>query len=154
VKSNFVENFHPNPMKKITLTALTAALCSISLIGAIAAASFAQQSTKTPATSNGNVSQEQAIEQLKLTKDQQAKLVKLRQTVMEQQISVLTPSQKEQLRLARQQGKSPDLTLTADQQTQLKAIQSAAIAKQNTILTPEQQKKLQEMNKQNAAPQK
>lgn len=151
-------------MKKLTLTALSTAICSLSLAAISIAPSFAQ-ATKTPvapktttapantnSSSSGN-SQAQAVEQLKLTKDQQAKLVKLQQTVMQKKIAVLNPTQKQQLQQAMKEGKNPSLTLTPEQQTQLKAIQSAAIAEQNKILTPEQQSKLQEMNKQNSVPQ-
>jgi Spy/CpxP family protein refolding chaperone len=154
-------------MKKFNLTALSVAICGVSIVATATAPSLAQQSTTTPPattktapattstpSSNGTNPQAQAIEQLKLTKDQQAKLVKLQQTVMQQKIAVLTPSQKEQVQLAMKQGKTPNLTLTADQQTQLKAIQAAAIAQQDAILTPEQKLKLQEINKQYTAPQK
>jgi Spy/CpxP family protein refolding chaperone len=89
-------------------------------------------------------------EQLKLTKEQQAKLVTLQKTVMQKKIAVLTPAQKEQVRVAMQQRKSPNLTLTVDQQNQLKAIQTAALAQQDAILTPEQKQKIQQMNKQSA----
>jgi Spy/CpxP family protein refolding chaperone len=89
-----------------------------------------------------------AVEQLKLTKDQQAKLVELQQAVLQQKIAVLTPSQKEQVRVAMQQGKNPNLTLTQEQQIQLKAIQSAALTQQGTILTSEQKQKLQQINNQ------
>jgi Spy/CpxP family protein refolding chaperone len=152
-------------MKKLTLTALSTALCSLSFVAISIAPSFAQ-ATKTPvapkttapapapaSTNSSSNSQAQAVEQLKLTKDQQAKLVKLQQTVMQKKIAVLNPTQKQQLQQAMKEGKNPSLTLTPDQQTQLKAIQSAAIAEQNKILTPEQQSKLQEMNKQNSVPQ-
>lgn len=150
-------------MKKLTLTAVSTALCTLSLAAISIAPSFAQATKtptaqKTPATTstpaNGNSNpQSQAVEQLKLTKDQQAKLVKLQQTVMQKKIAVLNPTQKQQLQQALKEGKNPSLTLTADQQTQLKAIQAAAIAEQNKILTPEQQAKLQEMNKQNGVQQ-
>jgi Spy/CpxP family protein refolding chaperone len=150
-------------MKKLTLTAISTALCSLSFVAISIAPSFAQ-ATKTPvtpkttapapaSTNSSSNSQAQAVEQLKLTKDQQAKLVKLQQTVMQKKIAVLNPTQKQQLQQAMKEGKNPSLTLTPEQQTQLKAIQSAAIAEQNKILTPEQQSKLQEMNKQNSVPQ-
>jgi periplasmic protein CpxP/Spy len=149
-------------MKKFALTAVSATICSLSLAVGIAAPSFAQQqpsmkspaSKTAPATPAGANTQSPSIEQLKLTKDQQAKLVKLQQTVMQKKIAVLTPSQKEQVRVAMQQGKSPNLTLTTDQQNQLKAIQTAAIAQQDAILTPEQKQKLQEINKQYTTPQR
>jgi Spy/CpxP family protein refolding chaperone len=148
-------------MKKLTLTALSTALCSLSFVALSIAPSFAQ-ATKTPVapktapaptntpTTNSSNPQAQAVEQLKLTKDQQAKLMKLKQSVAQKQIAVLNPSQKQQL----QQGQNPSSTLTPEQKNQLKAIQTAAIAEQNKILTPEQQAKLQEMNKQNAVPQR
>jgi periplasmic protein CpxP/Spy len=146
-------------MKKITLTALSTVVCSLSIAASLAAPSFAQQqptkipTTKTaPATTTpaGASSQSQAIEQLKLTKEQQTKLLELQQSVMQKKIAVLTPAQKEQLKQAVKQGKSPSLTLTPAQQTQLQAIQTAALAQQDAILTPEQKTKLQEMNKQTA----
>jgi Spy/CpxP family protein refolding chaperone len=143
-------------MKKITLTALSTVVCSLSIAANLAAPGFAQQqptktpTTKTaPATTPGGVnSQSQAVEQLKLTKDQQTKLLELQQSVMQKKIAVLTPAQKEQLKLAVKQGKPPSLSLTPAQQTQLQAIQTAAIAQQDAILTPEQKAKLVEMNKQ------
>ncbi len=152
-------------MKKLTLTAVSTAICSLSIAASVVAPGFAQQpTTATPASkttptttpttpaskaapANTNT-QSQPIDQLKLTKEQQAKLVKLQQTVMQKKIAVLTPSQKEQVRLAAQQGKSPTLTLTTEQQNQLKAIYTAALAQQDAILTPEQKRKLQEINKQ------
>ncbi len=154
-------------MKKITLTALSTVACALSIAATLAAPSFAQQQpTKTPTTKTapastpatttpaaGGNSQSQAIEQLKLTKEQQTKLLELQQSVMQKKIAVLTPAQKEQLKQAVKQGKSPSLTLTPAQQTQLQAIQTAALAQQDAILTPEQKTKLQEMNKQ-AAPQR
>ena len=69
---------------------------------------------------------------------------------MKKKIAVLTPTQKQQVQVAMQQGKSPNLTLTPTQQSQLKAIQTAAIAQQDAILTSEQKLKLQEINKQYA----
>ncbi|WP_310483035.1 hypothetical protein [Chamaesiphon sp. VAR_48_metabat_403] len=152
-------------MKKITLTALSTVVCSLSIASCLAAPSVAQQQpTKTPTTKTapattpattptGASSQSQAVEQLKLTKEQQTKLLELQQSVMQKKIAVLTLAQKEQLKLAVKQGKSPSLTLTPAQQTQLQAIQTAALAQQDAILTPEQKTKLQEMNKQ-AAPQR
>ena len=143
-------------MKKITLTALSTIVCSLSIAANFAAPSLAQQQpTKTPTTKTapattptGTNTQSQAVEQLKLTKEQQTKLLELQQSVMQKKIAVLTPAQKEQLKLAVKQGKSPSLTLTPAQQTQLQAIQTAALAQQDAILTPEQKTKLQEMNKQ------
>lgn len=141
-------------MKKITLTALSTVVCSLSIAANFAAPSFAQQQpTKTPTTKTapaGANAQSQAVEQLNLTKEQQTKLLELQQSVMQKKIAVLTPAQKEQLKLAVKQGKSPSLTLTPAQQTQLQAIQTAAIAQQDAILTPTQKAKLVEMNKQSA----
>ena len=147
-------------MKKLTLTVPTAIL-ALSIAATVAAPSFAQQPTTTtppatkaapaPATAPaGTNAQPPSIDELKLTKEQQTKLVKLQETVMQKRISVLTPSQQEQVRLAMKEGKSPSLTLTLDQQNQLKAIQTAAIAQQEAILTPAQNQKLQEINKQYA----
>jgi Spy/CpxP family protein refolding chaperone len=158
-------------MKKLNLTALSTAICSLSIAVSVAAPSFAQPQpgtmttpatqpapaganppttpgTAAPATKTapaGTSPQAQPIvEQLKLTKEQQAKLAKLERTVTQKQMSVLTPTQKEQA----QQGKAANITLTVDQQNQLKAIVTAALAQRDAILTPEQKQKLQEMNKQ------
>ncbi|WP_373538935.1 hypothetical protein [Chamaesiphon sp.] len=149
-------------MKKLTLTAASTAILGLA-IAATAAPSFAQNqpnTTTTPATkvapapTGTPAAQPPSIDQLKLTKDQQIKLSKLQQTVMQKKIAVLTPSQQQQVRTAMQQGKSPTLTLTVDQQNQLRAIQTAALAQQDAILTSEQKLKLQEINKQYAPQQK
>ncbi|PSB40401.1 hypothetical protein [Chamaesiphon polymorphus] len=154
-------------MKNFTLTAALTAICSLSMVATIVTPSFAQSPTKTPATktapatttpattapANANNAQAQAIEQLKLTKDQQEKLVKLQQTVLQKQIAVLNPTQKQQLQQAMKEGKRTNFTFTADQQTKLKAIQAEAVAQQNAILTPEQQQKLIQINKQFSTPQ-
>lgn len=145
-------------MKKLTLTAVSTAILSLSIASTVAAPSFAQPKPTTTTSPAGKVApapagtnaQPPSIDELKLTKEQQNKLVKLQETVMQKRISVLTPSQQEQVRLAVKEGKSPSLTLTLDQQKQLKAIQTAAIAQQQAILTPEQNQKLQEINKQYA----
>jgi Spy/CpxP family protein refolding chaperone len=146
-------------MKKLTLTALSTVVGTLSIAALSIAPSFAQ-TTKTPASTqtdptpstNTKTSQDRVVEELKLTKDQQTKLVKLQQTVMEKKVAVLNPTQKQQLQQALQQGKNPNLKLTADQQNQIVAIESSAITEQNKILTPEQQSKLQEMKKKNSLP--
>ena len=150
-------------MKNFTLTAVSTAICA-SLTVSVAAPSFAQQTpttnapaTTTPATKTapaGNNAQPPSIEQLKLTKDQQSKLVELQKSVMKKKIAVLTPTQRQEVQMAMQQGKSPNLTLTPAQQSQLKAIQTAAIAQQDAILTKDQKLKLQEINKQYAPQQR
>jgi len=145
-------------MKKLTLTAVSTAILSLSIAATVATPSFAQQkptTTTSPADKvapapAGTNAQPPSIDELKLTNEQQTKLVKLQETVMQKRISVLTPSQQEQVRLAMKEGKSPNLTLTLEQQNQLKAIQTAAIAQQDAILTPAQKQKLQEINKQYA----
>ena len=145
-------------MKKLTLTAVSTAILSLLIAATVATPSFAQQKPTTTTSPAGKVApapagtnaQPPSIDELKLTKEQQTKLVKLQETVMQKRISVLTPSQQEQVRLAVKEGKSPSLTLTLDQQNQLKAIQTAAIAQQDAILTPAQKQKLQEINKQYA----
>ena len=146
-------------MRKLTLTASTAIL-ALSIAATVAAPSFAQQPTTTtppatkaapapaPAPAPAGTNAPPSIEELKLTKDQQTKLVKLQQSVMQKKLAVLTPSQKEQVGIAMKQGKSPSLTLTVEQQNQLKAIQIAAIAQQDAILTPEQKQKLLKINQQ------
>lgn len=150
-------------MRKLTLTASTAIL-ALSIAATVAAPSFAQQPTTTtppatkaaPATAPApagttapaGTNAPPSIEELKLTKDQQTKLVKLQQSVMQKKLAVLTPSQKEQVGIAMKQGKSPSLTLTVEQQNQLKAIQIAAIAQQDAILTSEQKQKLLKINQQ------
>jgi Spy/CpxP family protein refolding chaperone len=139
-------------MKKFTLTALTTALCSLSIAVSLVAPSVAQQPTVAPAATPapGTNPQAQLIEQLKITKDQQDKLAKLELSVRQKNIAVLTPSQKEQLIVAKKEGKRPNFTLTDEQQKKLKAIYIAALAQQETILTPEQKQKLQNFNKQYA----
>jgi Spy/CpxP family protein refolding chaperone len=139
-------------MKKFTITALTTALCSLSIAVSLVPPSDAQQPTVAPAATpaKGPNPQAQLIEQLKITKDQQEKLAKLELSVRKKNIAVLTPSQKEQLITANKEGKRPNFTLTEDQQKKLKAIYIAALAQQETILTPEQKQKLQEFNKQYA----
>jgi Spy/CpxP family protein refolding chaperone len=133
-------------MKKLVLTALTTAICSLPMAAAFVLPSIAQQPTVAPAASTNP--QAQLIEHLKITKDQQIKLLKLEQTVRQKNIAVLTPIQKQQLRAANQQGKPPSFTLTTKQQTKLNEIFIAALAQQDAILTPEQKQKLQELSKQ------
>lgn len=147
-------------MKKLTLTALTTALCSISIVSTHVASAIAQQPAVAPAASSTatppaarppvNNPQAQLIEQLKLTKDQQLKLEKVTQNFRQKYIAVFTPSQKEQLRIAMQQGKQPGFTLTTEQETKLKSIFADASAKRDAIFTPEQKRKVQEFNKQYA----
>jgi Spy/CpxP family protein refolding chaperone len=137
-------------MKKFTLTALTTALCSLSIAVSLVAPSVAQQPTVAPAATPAPGTNPQVIEQLKITKDQQDKLAKLELSVRQKNIAVLTPSQKEQLIVAKKEGKRPNFTLTDEQQKKLKAIYIAALAQQETILTPEQKQKLQNFNKQYA----
>ena len=139
-------------MKKFALTALSTAICSLSMAVSPVAPTFAQQPAVAPAAPT--TPQPQPVDRLKLTKDQQAKLVKLGQTFMQKKMAVLTPSQKEKLAAAQQQGKAPDLGLTAAQENQLKTLYISAIAKQDAILTPEQKRTLQELNKQYAPPQR
>jgi periplasmic protein CpxP/Spy len=151
-------------MKKLTLTALTTALCSLSIVSAHVVSAVAQQPTVAPAAAPTtaptttppasrpptNNPQAQLIEQLKLTKDQQLKLEKVTQNFRQKYIEVFTPSQKEQLRTAMQQGKQPGFTLTTDQETRLKSIFASASAQRDAIFTPEQKRKVQEFNKQYA----
>ena len=139
-------------MKKFALTALSTAICSLSMAVSPVAPTFAQQPAVAPAAPT--TPQPQPVDRLKLTKDQQAKLVKLGQTFMPKKMAVLTPSQKEKLAAAQQQGKAPDLALTAAQQNQLKTLYASALAQQDAILTPEQKRTLQELNKQYAPPQR
>lgn len=151
-------------MKKFTLTTLTTALCCLTVVATHVAPTIAQQPTvapgKAPAVTPGsaptaapapaNNPQAQLIEQLQLTKDQQVKLEKVSQSFRQKYIAVFTPSQKEQLRIAMQQGKQPGFTLTADQETKLKSIFASASAQRDAIFTPEQKRKVQEFNKQYA----
>jgi flagellar biosynthesis/type III secretory pathway protein FliH len=155
-------------MKKITLTALTTALCSLSISATSVVPTLAQQPIVAPTTAPtaapsgtpaatpnaapipANNPQAQLIEQLKITKDQQIKLEKVTQTFRQKYIAVFTPSQKEQLKIAYQQGKQPGFTLTTEQETKLKAIFATASAQRDAIFTPEQKRKVQEFNKQYA----
>jgi Spy/CpxP family protein refolding chaperone len=138
-------------MKKFAVTALSSAICSLSIAVSLVAPTFAQQPTVAPAAPA--TAQPQPVDRLKLTKDQQAKLVKLGQTFMQKKMAVLTPSQKEKLAAAQKQGKAPDLALTVAQQNQLKTLYASALAQQDAILTVEQKRTLQELNKQYAPPQ-
>ena len=141
-------------MKKFAFTALTTAICAFSIVAAPSTPSLAQQPTVAPSavpTPSTNP-QSQLIEQLKITKDQQVKLAKLEQSFIQKKTAILTPTQKEQVLLAMQQGKPPALTLTATQKNQLKAIYVSALAEQDAILTPEQKLKIKELNKQYTAP--
>ena len=151
-------------MKKLTLTALTTALCSLSIASVHVVPTVAQQPTVAPATAPTGTPgaaptatptpatnpQAQLIEQLKITKEQQVKLAKLELSVRQKNIAVLTPSQKEQLIAAKKEGKPPSFTLTDEQQKKLKAIYISALGQQEAILTPTQKQKLQEFNKQYA----
>ena len=137
-------------MKKLVLTALTTAICSLSIAAALVSPSIAQPAKPAAAPTAGANPQAQLIEQLKITKEQQLKLAKLEQSVRKKNIAVLTPSQQEQLIAANKQGKAPNFTLTTEQQTKLKAIYVSAITEQNAILTPAQKRKIQELQKQYA----
>lgn len=143
-------------MKRFTITALTTALCSLSITVPLVAPSVAQQPTAAPAATPaatpaaGTNPQEQLIQQLKITKDQQEKLAKLEISVLQKNIAVLTPSQKDQLIAAKKEGKRPSFTFTDDQQKKFKAIYISALAQQETIFTPEQKQKLKDFNRQYA----
>jgi Trypsin-like peptidase domain len=75
---------------------------------------------------------------INFSEEQQAKLSKLTQSVIKKEFAIYTPAQKEQLRVAKQQGKTSSLSLTQEQQRQLKAIQIDAIRQRIDILTAEQ----------------
>ena len=151
-------------MKKLTLTALTTAVCSLSIVTTYVVPTVAQQPivapTATPSSTPGATPnaapipatnpQAQLIEQLKITKDQQIKLEKVTQTFRQKYIAVFTPTQKEQLKIAYQQGKQPGFTLSTEQESKLKAIFATATAQRDAIFTPAQKQKLQEFNKQYA----
>jgi Spy/CpxP family protein refolding chaperone len=139
-------------MKKFALTALSTAIYSLTMAISSVVPTFAQQPSVAPAAPT--TAQPQPVDRLKLTKDQQAKLVKLGQTFMQQRMAVLTPVQKQKLAVAQQQGKAPDLALTVAQQNQLKTLYASALAQQDAILTADQKRTLQELNKQYAPPQR
>ena len=61
-------------MKKLVLTALTTALCSLSIVASLVAPSIAQPATPPAASANP---QAQIIEQLKITKEQQCRQLSL-----------------------------------------------------------------------------
>jgi Spy/CpxP family protein refolding chaperone len=139
-------------MKKSTLTAVSTVICSLSIAATIIVPSFCQQATAAPVANQpaatGANPQAQLIEQLKITKTQQVKLAKVEQTVKQKIFEVLTPEQKEQVRMDMKQGKSSSLKFTAEQQTQVKAIQTVAVSERDAILTSEQKQKLQQIRKQ------
>jgi periplasmic protein CpxP/Spy len=157
VTLNCPQSFHSSPMKKITLTAITTAICSFSIATSTIMPSVAQQPSAAPTTAPttapaaaptpANNPQAQLIEQLKITKDQKIKLDKLEQNFRQKYIAIFTPSQKEQLKIAYQQGKPPGFTLSPDQETKLKAVFTSVAAERDAIFTPEQKRKLQEFNK-------
>jgi periplasmic protein CpxP/Spy len=136
-------------MKKFTLTAVSTAICALSIAATAIAPSFAQQQPTGKAAPALNNDRAQTIEQLKLSNEQKTKLAQLEQSTRQKMIGILTPKQKEQVRLDVQQGKSSKLTLTLDQQNQLRAIQTSVLAQRDAILTPEQKQKLQQLTKQN-----
>jgi Spy/CpxP family protein refolding chaperone len=150
----FNQNFHPHSMKKFALTALSTAIYSLTMAVSSVAPTFAQQPVAPVAPAAPATAQPQPIDRLKLTKDQQTKLVKLGQNFMQKKMAVLTPIQKNKLAAAQQQGKAPDLALTTAQQNQLKKLYISALAQQDAILTTEQKQTLQELNKQYAPPQR
>ncbi|WP_310424703.1 hypothetical protein [Chamaesiphon sp. VAR_48_metabat_135_sub] len=134
-------------MKKLTLTAVSIIICSLSIAATIAAPSLAQSSANKAAPA-GNNPQAQLVEQLKITQDQQTKLAKVEKTAKQKIFGVLTPAQQEQVRLDMKQGKPSSLKFTSEQQTKLKEIQTVAVAQRDAILTFEQKQKLQQLRKQ------
>jgi Spy/CpxP family protein refolding chaperone len=152
-------------MKQLNLTALSTAICSLSIAVSVAAPSFAQPQPGTmttpatkpapdaktaPAGTSPQAQPSSIDDQLKLTQKQKDDLLTLLQTVDQKKMSVLTPTQKEQVRVAKEQGKPATVALTVAQKNQLKSIVTAALAQRDAILTPEQKQKIQEMNKQSA----
>jgi S1-C subfamily serine protease len=115
----------------------------------IATAPLPTSNTSIPTTRRPDSSRSPLIETLKLTSEQQAKLAQIQEAAKQKMISVLTPSQKEQVRQDMQQRRSSNLTLTAEQQRQLNIIQADALVRRDTILTPDQRRMLKETNRRN-----
>jgi Spy/CpxP family protein refolding chaperone len=134
-------------MKKLTLTAVSTLICSLSIAATIITPSFAQ-SPANKAAPTGNNPQAQLVEQLKITQEQKTKLAKVENTAKQKIFGVLTPEQQEQVRLDMKQGKSSSLKFTTEQQAKLKEIQTVAVAQRDAILTTEQKQKLQQFRKQ------
>jgi Spy/CpxP family protein refolding chaperone len=165
-------------MQKITLTAVSAAICSASILATTAVPGFTQQPTVAPPTKTApmeqgitppaktapmergitppskadpaqrNTSPSPMAEQIKLSGEQQTKLVKLNRATSKKMNAVLTVAQKEQVKLALKQGKPPTISLTADQEVKVKEIQVSYLTQQDAILTPEQRQKVQQMRSQ------
>ncbi len=165
-------------MQKITLTAVSAAICSVSILAATAVPGFAQSPIGAPPAKTAPMEQgvtppaktapiEQGVtppakaepaqrntspapmaEQIKLSGEQQTKLVKLNRATSKKMNAVLTTAQKEQVQLALKQGKPPTISLTADQEVKVKEIQVSYITQQDAILTPEQRQQVRQMRSQ------
>jgi periplasmic protein CpxP/Spy len=94
----------------------------------------------------GKVDRERAkSNKLNLTDAQKAQRSQIRESSRQQMDAILTPEQKEKLRMARQQKQKPNLNLTEDQKAKIKAIRANTKAQIDAILTPEQRQKHQEM---------
>jgi Spy/CpxP family protein refolding chaperone len=142
-------------MHKLALTAVSTIAIALSALStpALAQTAAPAKTPQTQAAPAANNAQDRIIKELALTPDQQTKLVKLQQSTVQKAIAVLTPKQKNEVKIAMQQGKAPALTLSVDQQKKIKAIQLQAQTQQDAILTPQQKLKLQQMRQQ-STPQK
>ena len=88
------------------------------------------------------------FEQLNLTDAQKAQIQQIKQSTRQQMDAILTPQQKEQLRVAREQKQRPNLNLTEDQKAKMKAIRESSKSQMDAVFTPEQKQKLEELRQQ------
>jgi Spy/CpxP family protein refolding chaperone len=84
---------------------------------------------------------------LNLTEDQKARMQQIRQSTREQMETILTDSQKEELRLAKQQRRRPNLNLNDDQKARMQQIRQNAKAQMDTVLTDAQKQQLRQQKR-------
>lgn len=85
------------------------------------------------------------FEQLNLTDAQRAQIQQIREAARQQMDEVLTPAQREQMRIAREQRQKPNLNLSEEQKAKMRAIRENSRIQMEAVLTSEQKQKLQEM---------
>lgn len=95
--------------------------------------------------------------QIELTEDQQAEIIRIRETTNDRINAVLTDEQKQQLEVAMQQGQDPRqafslLELSENQQLEIQTILQQANQESQEVLTPEQLEQLQQMQQNQQQP--
>lgn len=88
---------------------------------------------------------EEKFEQLNLTDAQKAQIQQIREAARQQMDEVLTPAQREQMRIAREQRQKPNLNLSEEQKAKMREIRENSRIQMEAVLTSEQKQKLQEM---------